>query len=96
MLGLLAQLLPIDPQVAIDATKAAYDGFEKNFVVATVVSLVVSHGLWIWAYSRKSREVDRVQEKRVQDGKDWSERMATHLDRNTEMAEALVRKAAGL
>lgn len=90
---LLGQLLPIDPQVAIDATKAAYDGFQKNFVVATVVSLVVSHAVWIVAYGRLLRKFTdvftSVQEARVQDQKEANKRMSVHMDRAAEGLQML-------
>lgn len=92
----LAQLLPVEPQVALDAVKATYDGFQRNFVIATVVMLIVQNVAWAWAVRGILRKLSAVEEARVADGKEWAQRLALHLDRNTEMAEALVRKATGL
>jgi hypothetical protein len=95
MLGLLAQLLPIDPKVAMDATREAYEGFERNFKVATVIMLLVQNIGWAWAMRGVLRKLSEVQEARVQDGKDGErraekllDRMAVHLDRAAEATSA--------
>lgn len=80
----LAQLLPVDPKVAIDATKAAYEGFRQDFIVATTVALVISHLAWMIAYGRLLRRVDRVQDARVEDQKEANKRIAVFMDNAAE------------
>lgn len=85
---ILGQLLPVDPQVAIDATRQAYEGFRKDFIVATTVALVLSHLIWIVAYGRLLRHfhttVNRVQEARVDDQKEATKRIAIFMDKSAE------------
>lgn len=87
----LGQLLPVDPQVAIDTTKAMYEGFRRDFIIATVIMLVVQNVGWAWAMVAIVRKLSAVHESRVQDGKDGErraekllDRMAVHMDRASE------------
>ena len=80
----------MDPQVAIEATRAAYEGFRKDFIVGTTVALVVSHLFWVVAYGRLLRRMDAVQDARVADQKAMTDRVAVHMDRSATAIDLLL------
>ncbi len=101
----LAQLLPqvpLDPKVAIETAKETFDLFRRDYLVASVVVMLAINAIWAWAYSRIFRELARVNEARVQDGKDGerraeklTDRMAIHMDRSAEAAVMLLNRPRG-
>lgn len=96
MLGLLAQLLPIDPQVAIDATKQLADQFQTRFIATTVAIFVLQNVAWAVMHWRLISKLTDAQEARVQDQKDGerraeklTDRMAVVMDRSAESSQVV-------
>lgn len=87
---LLGQLLPIDPQVAIDATKQLADQFQQRFIATTLAIFVIQNIVWIWIHLRRTAKLDDVQEARVQDQKANNERNAIFMDKTANALEWLL------
>lgn len=86
----LAQLLPIDPQAALDATKQLAEQFQQRFIATTVTIFVLQNVVWLWIHLRRTAKLDEVQEKRVQDQKATNERNAVFMDKTANALEWLL------
>lgn len=85
------QLLPVDPQVAIDATKQLAEQFQTRFIATTVAIFVLQNVAWAVMHWRTVQKMYTVQEARVLDHKEGErraekllDRMAVHMDRAAE------------
>lgn len=92
---LLAQLLPIDPQVAIEITKQLSEQFQTRFIAMTITIFVLQNVAWTVMHWRLVAKMNAIQEARVQDHKEGErraektmDRMALHMDRAAEAVNA--------
>lgn len=92
---LLAQLLPIDPQVAIDATKQLSEQFQTRFIATTLAIFVLQNVVWIWIHLSRVAKMDAVQEARVADQKATNERNAIFMDKTANALEWLLDRRRG-
>lgn len=82
---------PLTPDDAIKLATAAEQMFRRDYLIASVVTLLASNGIWAWAMRGVLRKLSAVEESRVQDQKEGerraeglAQRMAIHMDRATE------------
>lgn len=75
----------------MDATKQAYEAFRRDFLVASVVTMLLTNIAWAVAFWRLLNKLTEAQDKRVEDLKDGearavklTDRMAVHMDRSSE------------
>ncbi len=90
----------MDPKSAIEVSNATFDLFRRDYLIASVVVLLLVNGVWAWAFSRVWNQLNRVQDRRVQDHIDGEarasallNRMAVHLDKNTEATTMMLMEA---
>jgi F0F1-type ATP synthase membrane subunit b/b' len=84
---------PIAVKAATDAAQLAQDAFRRDYLVASVVVLLLVNGAWAYALSRVIRALGAAQEARVEDQKTAADRLALQLDKNTNAVEALLMDA---
>lgn len=88
----------IDPQQAIEVAKETFDAFRRDYLVASVVVLLLVNGVWAWGFSRVWKKLSEVQDQRVEDqikgearAAALADRMAAHMDRGTETGIHMLR-----
>ena len=87
----------MDPKVTLDISREAFDAFRRDYLVASVVVLLLVNGAWAWAVRGLVRALSEVQNARVADHKEAEKRyesvanrMAVHMDKSTEATVALL------
>lgn len=87
-----------DAKTALDAAERAFDLFRRDYLVASVVVLLLVNGVWAWAFSRVWGRLNEVQDKRVEDqiagekrANLVAERLAAHMDKATETSVVVLR-----
>lgn len=83
----------MDPKVVTDASQVAFDSFRRDYLVASVVVLLLVNAGWALALRGVLRALGAAQEARVMDQKAGADRLAIQLDRNTNAVEALLMDA---
>lgn len=90
----------MDPVLAMKVAEATEAAFRRDYLVASVVVLLVVNGAWAYAVRGLVRKLSEVQDARVQDHKEGaaryegvSNRMAVHMDKSTEATVAFLTKA---
>lgn len=93
----------MDPKLALEITKETAELFRRDYLVASVLVLVVSNIAWAWAMRGVLNRLAATQDKRVEDqiaGEKRAEallnRMATHMDRSSEASVRLLQEAEAL
>jgi hypothetical protein len=88
------------PELAIKAAQETYDALRRDYLIASVVILLLVNVAWAYALRSVMVRLTEVQEKRVQDHKEarkehgeLAARMAVHMERSTEAAIHLLREA---
>lgn len=74
----------MDPKAVLDVSQVTFDSFRRDYLVASVVVLLVVNGAWALAVRGLVRALGAAQEARVQDKKDDRREISIHMDRSTE------------
>jgi hypothetical protein len=81
----------MDPKAAMDTANVLADQFRRDYLVASVVVLIVSHAVvnWFWsrAFIRMTEKLTLAQEARVVDQKEDKAELAGHLDKASTAVE---------
>jgi hypothetical protein len=83
----------VDPKAITDTSLVAFDAFRRDYLVASVVVLLVINGCWAWAMRAVLKSLASVQEARVADQKEAKQELALHLDKNTDAVTMLLMDA---
>ncbi len=83
----------MDPKAITDVSQVAFDAFRRDYLVASVVVLLVINGAWAVALRGVLKALASVQEARVADQKEAKQELALHLDKNTDAVTMLLMDA---
>lgn len=88
----------VDTQAAVEVAKETFDAFRRDYLVASVVVLLLVNSVWAWGFSRVWKKLSEVQDQRVDDqikgearAAALADRMAAHMDRGTETGIHMLR-----